>query len=447
MTFSRPSDSNLSSRLLQALTPEQGNLLQLIAGEAARQRLPLYIVGGFVRDLLLGHPGLDFDLVVEGDAVSFTRTLSRKYGGKITVHTRFGTAIWVLEDSLWARSHVFSGKEVNLQLSWKPTLDLISARSESYKHPAALPTVKHGTLGDDLRRRDFTINTLAIRLDGNHFGELRDELSGLEDLQKGIVRVLHPGSFMDDPTRLFRIVRYEQRYGFQIAPETQGLIPEALPFIDKLSAERLRHELDLILEEEKAASMVMRLAELSILAAAHPALKWDQVVETRFLNGMAASATLEKPASRRMVGWTLWLVDVPIPGLRSIEKRLHFESGLREGLLAASTLFARVGSLAGKKPSRCVLVLDKIPLKSVQSVYLSLPDGSIRTTLAVYLNVWRHINPKTNGRDLQERGLQPGPVYKSILQRLRAAWLDGEVKAVDGEKALLDKLIDKINRS
>ncbi|MBE3117409.1 MAG: CCA tRNA nucleotidyltransferase, partial [Candidatus Atribacteria bacterium] len=264
-----------AERLERTLPPDYLTLLHLVADEAAARGLPLYLVGGFVRDLLLGRSVKDFDLVVEGDAISLAKALAAQHGGRVTVHVRFGTAQWFLPDS-----------DIH-------ALDFISTRSESYKHPAALPTVKPGMLIDDLRRRDFTINTLALRLDGDHFGELRDDLGGLEDLQAGLVRVLHPVSFVDDPTRLFRAVRYELRYGFQIAPETLALIPDARLLINRLSAERVRHELDLILEEENAASMLKRLAELGILAAAHPALEWNKATQTRFVNGMAATQTLE----------------------------------------------------------------------------------------------------------------------------------------------------------
>lgn len=442
MTISRLAGSNLSTRLLQALTPAQAALLHRVADAAAGGGLPLYLVGGFVRDLILERPVTDFDLVVEGDAIAFARSLSRKYGGAITAHTRFGTAIWKLEDSKLVSSQVVSAESVNVQPANLPTLDFISARSETYKKSAALPTVKPGTLADDLRRRDFTINTLALRLDGDHFGELRDDLGGLEDLQKRLIRVLHPGSFVDDPTRLFRAVRYEQRYGFQIAPDTLALIPEALAFIGKLSAERVRHELDLVLEEEKAATMLQRLAELGMLTAVHPALGWNPAAQARFLKGMASASFLEHPASRRALGWSLWLMDVPLTGLKAVEKRLHFESGLRSMLLAASGLFAELDSLAGKKNSRCVAVLDKIPREAVQAVLA----GSGRQVLFDYLETWRHVRPKTTGHDLKERGLSPGPAYKSILQRLRAAWLDGEVSTVEEELSLLDKLIKNYSR-
>ncbi len=421
--ISWPADPGKRAKYLADILPQDYlSLLRRVADEAARRSLPLYLVGGFMRDLFLSLPVTDFDLVVEGDAIPLAKALAARHGGRVTAHARFGTAQWFLPDS-----------DIH-------ALDFISTRSEFYKHPAALPTVKPGTLTDDLRRRDFTINTLALRLDGVHFGELRDDLGGLKDLQAGLIRVLHPISFHDDPTRLFRAVRYEQRYGFRIASDTLALIPEARPLITRLSAERVRHELDLGLEEENAAPILKRLKELGILAAVHPALEWNPAIQRRFVNGMAAAQTLEHPPSRRMLGWTLWLMDVPVPGLESIEKRLHFESGMRDMLLAASALFAEVDSLAGKKPSQCVAILDEIPLKAIQAVSLGLPAGPARQKLRDYLETWRHVRPKTTGHTLLKRGIPTGPVYQSILRRLRDARLDGEVKTINEEMDLLGKL-------
>ena len=230
---------NLSELIERSFPKDRLDLLRLLAAQAETRQMPLYIVGGSVRDLLLGRRLNDFDLIVEGDAIALGRALSSKYGGTVTAHSKFGTAKWFLPESLKS-DHV--------------TLDLISARSETYKHPAALPSVKRGRIADDLRRRDFTINALAIRLDGSHFGELRDDLDGAEDLHRGMIRVLHSRSFIDDPTRMYRAVRYAERYGFKIAEDTVILIPEARPFVEKLSAQRIWHELDLILEEPKCCS-------------------------------------------------------------------------------------------------------------------------------------------------------------------------------------------------
>jgi tRNA nucleotidyltransferase (CCA-adding enzyme) len=428
MTYSHPTNFDLSVRLDQALTPAQGRLLRSVAEQATRQQLPLYLVGGYVRDLLLGLPGLDFDLVVEGDAMRLARAVAATQGGKVTVHTRFKTAQWFPPPGPGTPE----------------ILDFISARTEYYKHPAALPTVRFGTLTDDLRRRDFTLNTLALRLDGGHYGELRDDMGGLEDLRAGIVRTMNPCSFEDDPTRLFRMIRYEGRYGFTVAPETLVLIPTGIPQVFRLSAERVRHELDLILEEENAASILKRLAKLGILASVHPELDWNQSTQRRFVNGLAAAQTLAHPPSRRMLAWSLWLMDVPPRHLVSMDKRLHFDSGLRDVLNAVSTLFAEVETIAGKKPSQCVAAMDKIPLKAVQAVSLGLPAGQAQQTLRSYLESWRFIKPRSTGHDLNKQGLPPGPEYKTLLRKLRAAWLDGEVKTVEEEIALLDKLIKNI---
>lgn len=411
-----------AKRLADALSPNSFSLLRMVAEEAARRGLPLYLVGGFVRDLLLGRPATDFDLVVEGDATALARALAARHGGDTILHNRFGTAQWFLPDTISPTGH--------------SSLDLISARSETYKHPAALPTVRPGSLADDLRRRDFTINTLALRLDGEYFGELRDDLGGLDDLQKGLVRVLHPRSFEDDPTRLFRLVRYEIRYGFKVAPETLALLPESLPLIKKLSTERLRHELDLILEEDNAAAMLKQLAELKILAEVHPALTVDLSIRRR-----VEKAGQVPPRERGAFGWMLWLIHLPRRALREIESRLHFHANLRDALFAASTLYSNRDSFIGKKPSQYVAVLDDFPLDSIRAVFLAAPRGEARRNLHNYMETWRHVKPKTTGHTLKKLGLEPGPRYQKILRLLRDAWLDGEVTSEEEEKYLLEKLV------
>jgi tRNA nucleotidyltransferase (CCA-adding enzyme) len=415
------------SDLEQMLSPQQLAHLRVVADAAATRRLPLYLVGGFVRDLLLGSPATDLDLVVEGDAIALAHALAAQHGGRVTAHVRFGTAQWFLPDP----GH--------------HSLDFISTRSETYKHPAALPTVKPGTLTDDLARRDFTINTLALRLDGEHWGELRDDLSGLDDLKRGLVRVLHPASFMDDPTRLFRAVRYEQRYGFQIAPKTLSLMPQAHYLIGSLSAERLRHELDLILDEKKAVAMLSRLAELDLLQPVHPVLTWNGTTRERLSNGLRLIPeyhikSIPSSAGRNFLGWHFWLRDVTSIDLESLEHRLHFHANLFHSLLAASALFTDMPSLITLRPSQCVARLERLPLTAVYAVFLTTQDGKARQNLYNYLETWRNIKPKTNGHDLKKRGLAPGPRYQLVLQRLRDAWLDGEVKTESAEMKLLDKL-------
>ena len=433
---------NLSALLEQSLSSERMNLIHRIAGEAAALKMPLYLVGGFVRDLLLGRDGLDFDLVVEGNALVLARSLAEKYGGKVAVHDKFGTAKWFLKDAILPFGDDAENRNSKLEtrISNIEFLDLISSRSETYKHPAALPTVKMGSMADDLRRRDFTINTLAIRLDGPHFGELRDDLGGLNDLEKKIVRVLHERSFIDDPTRMYRAVRYEQRYGFKIANETLTLIPEARGLVDKLSAQRIRRELDLILEESNAAPMLARLAELDLLKPIHAALSFDEDARRRMGAAQASSAFHIPRLTPVHLRWLLWLMTLSEKQIESVNKRLHFTSVLYASLVSSSMLLSSLPSFAGLRPSQCVERLDEVPSLAIYAVFLAAPDGKPKENLEKYLTEWRHVRPKTTGHDLKKLGIEPGPKYQEILWTLRAAWLDGAVTSEKEEQFLLEKV-------
>ena len=397
-------------------------MLRLLAHQASMLRTPLYLVGGVVRDILLGGAVNDFDLVVEGDAIKLARSLAALHGGRVTAHTKFETAKWFLRDKLSSGAPVHDG------------LDFISARSETYKHPAALPTVKLGSIEDDIRRRDFTINALALRLDEPHFGELRDDLHGMDDLQNGIVRALHPGSFSDDPTRMYRAVRYEKRYGFTIAAETLALIPGARSLVAKLSAQRIRHELDLVLEEQNAAPILRRLDELELLEPVHPAL-------VGFDESILAASQRGGLSPNRNLRWLLWLMNLPEQEIASINKRLHFNARLLKSLQAASAIHHDLASFAGLKPSEVVNRLDAYPLEAIEAVAHAIPDRKIRDKFHKYLSEWRHIKPRTTGHHLKKRGIEPGPKYAEVLRRLRAAWLDGEVENEEEEERLLESII------
>ena len=412
------------SELIEASLPrDRLELIPLLARQASMLRMPLYLVGGVVRDIFLGRAVKDFDLVVEGDAIKLAHALASLHGGKVTAHSKFGTAKWFLPRSLAPQGRA------------DEALDIISARSETYKQPAALPTVRLGRIEDDIRRRDFTINALAIRLDDPHFGELRDDLNGMEDLQHGIIRVLHARSFIDDPTRMYRAVRYEGRYEFKIDKDTLILIPEARFLVERLSAQRIRHELDLILDESNAVSMLARLDELGLLAAIHPLL-------SNFNTTHLAKWGASEAAQGRNARWLLWLMHLSEQELQSLNKRLHFTADLSKMLLSGSSLNSNLTALTGLKPSQSVELLDGYSLRAIETIYPVLPNGKIRDQLSKYLFEWRHVKPKITGHGLKKRGIKPGPKYAQILRRLRAAWLDGEVRSEEEEKLLLEELID-----
>jgi tRNA nucleotidyltransferase (CCA-adding enzyme) len=286
-----------------------------------------------------------------------------------------------------------------------------------------------------LRRRDFTINAMAVRLDGAHFGELRDEFNGKEDLEKGIIRVLHPRSFIDDPTRMYRAVRYEGRYGFKMAETTLALIPEARSLVEKLSAQRIRHELDLILDESNAVLMLKRLDELDLLSSIHPALV------NFHRSNLAALKSNDPTLQTRNSRWALWLMHLTDQDIEFINDRLHFTADLLKILRSVALLETNLTTVVGLKPSDAVVLLEGYSFKALEVVSAALPEGEIKNTLSKYLSEWWHVKPKTTGHDLKKHGIPPGPKYNEILRRLRAAWLDGEVKTEEEEKRLLDSIL------
>ncbi len=433
------SPRNLARQLEKALPAERLALIRAISAEAAEKNVALYIVGGFVRDLLLERPSLDFDMVVEGDAIQLAKAIAKKFGGRVTGHARFGTAKWFLAGSSIAGENL------------PPFLDFISARIEFYAQPTALPTVERGSIKLDLHRRDFTINTLALRLDGHHYGSLLDYWGGLDDLEQGLVRVLHSLSFVDDPTRMLRAVRFEQRFGFQIETRSLQLMAEALPLLERLSSERVGHEIDLILDEPKAADMFNRLHDLKLLQGIHPALGWDKNCRVLFETGLEEQPPaawrnipdLRQVPRRRALGYLLWLSFLPAEKIRQVSSRLRLAATLRKALLETSALRKDLPALVDARPSTVYARLEDIhPLVLFASWIRA--DGPEQEVLASYLSCWRHVAPKTDGHTLKELGLSPGPVYKEILHRIRDAWLDGEIETEKEEEQLLGKLMKEL---
>ncbi len=399
---------------------EKQTLLSNIAALAASLNMSCYVVGGFVRDLLLGKPVNDLDVVVEGDAIKLGNKLIETYGGKLTPHFKFHTAIWQLPETF----------------TFQPsTLDLITARKETYEKPGALPTVTPSTIEDDLRRRDFTINAMALRLDGEGLGEILDPLKGQTDLEQGAIRALHPNSLLDDPTRIFRAIRYEGRYGFAMDAETLGMIDaKALNVLHSLSGERLRRELDLILDEEQSAGMLARAASLGVLTAIHPRMpEFDQ----EYADFLEMDDHLDIQADRRAMGYVLWFMDLFEDEVILLSNRLDFTNELTLAVWAAAQLKRGLTHLVDMKPSEWTYALEKLPLLSIYAVYLISRENALLS----YISIWRHVKSKTSGDDLKAMGLPPGPRFGEILTRLRSAWLDGEVNSYDQEKTLLEIML------
>ncbi len=434
---------NLASRLETTLPEAHLELLHKIADIAAEQKSALYIVGGFVRDLLLDTPSLDFDLVVEGDAIVLAGAVQKIYGGRVISHNRFGTAKWVIDKN---QLTILSSTK-KLRESLPDTLDFISARTEFYTHPTALPTVEKGSIKLDLHRRDFTINTLALRLDGHHYGELYDYWGGLADLKSKQVKVLHSLSFVDDPTRILRAVRYEQRYGFQLDQRTKELLLEAKEMLNKVSGDRIRHEFDRIFEEENSAEMFDRLDALTILKAIHPDLSWNKTIKSLIKNLPGKEPPVEWQVEQDVaeldlqlaLKYTIWLMFGP-PDSKAAT-RLRLTGRLAAEIRQAAQLRSDLEDLVSRPASAITAVLDKISKLSIYAVYLGTSEPRYKGIMSRYLSSWQHVESTITGKDLHEAGLAPGPRYSEILTTIRDALLDGIISTKKDEQNLLRDLL------
>lgn len=440
-----PGRMNLAERLEASLPADRLALLKLIADVAYQQHAALYIVGGFVRDLLLEHPSLDFDLVVEGDAISLAHALARRYGGRVTSHSQFGTAKWHLDGT---EPHGLSSE---LSITGRQSVDLVSARTEFYTHPTALPTVERGSIKLDLHRRDFTINTLALRLDGRHYGELHDYWGGMDDLRKRLVRVLHSLSFVDDPTRILRAVRFEQRFDFRIETRSMELLLEARPLIDRLSGDRLRHELYHIIGSPSVNQTLKRLHSLGLLAAIHPSLTWDEWLNQR-INALAKynaqdivdiCGTHNIAEIKRDLFFILWIIRLPPETIQQVCTRLKLPVYLVKAIRQANSLWLGREEWSKLPPSGIVQRMEDVSCLAWFSVSLASENTDLRQKVDAYYHHWRFIMPGIDGDALKAYGLQPSPEFRRILGILRDAWIDGKVSTPEQEKALLERVLSE----
>ncbi len=429
-----PSPTEVQGWLHTRLAPGIRQLIALVQAEALQQRLPIYLVGGFVRDLLLGLASLDLDFTLEGEAPLLVRALAARWGGAAMIHLPFHTATWTLPIALIERL------DLPMMDGEPPFVDLVTARREIYSHPGALPSVTPGTLAEDLFRRDFTINALAIAADS---GQLIDQYQGLADLSWGLLRVMHERSFQDDPTRIFRGVRFEQRFGFGFEPQTEALIAPALVVIDRVSGDRLRVEFERIFHEPAPESCLIRLDELAVLRQIDPELHADEWLRSAvraldFLVNHLDSPLLSVSFSE--AAWTLLLcradkaeqtskTDSPqaMDNAERIARRLKVRHVLVyvEQVRRALAFLLQATSESMPMPSAFVQAIEPIDPISLAALWAACPLASQRAMVMAYATHWRFVKPLLNGGYLQQMGLLPGPTFGMLLRRLRGAVLDG----------------------
>jgi tRNA nucleotidyltransferase (CCA-adding enzyme) len=308
-----------------------------------------------------------------------------------------------------------------------------------------LPTVYDSSIKLDLQRRDFTINTLAVQISPPAvFGRVVDFYGGLRDLEAQLIRALHSLSFIDDPTRILRAMRFEHRLGFKIESRTAELINTALPMLGRITGERLRNELTLMLKEEQPEDGLMILQERDVLKAIHPVLVISEQVSDAFkrLRGKQSDA-MPKVEEQSDLYWHIWLGQIEPDALKLICERLLFGRKMSDSLLQASELVRHMNELSEPttQPSMIVNQLEGVSELALLAVWYVSEDKRVRKNLQQFWSEWRQVQPLATGETLQQLGLKPGPCFKVILSRLRQAWLDGGVQNEAEERQLLDRLI------
>jgi tRNA nucleotidyltransferase (CCA-adding enzyme) len=377
---------------------------------ARERRIRLYLVGGAVRDLLLRRPVTDVDLVVERDASGFARELARRLGATVKLHGRFGTAVVETRGE---------------------RLDVGTSRAEDYERPAALPRVRAGSIADDLARRDFTVNAMAIEIVGAGKPRLLDPFDGRKDITHRVIRMLHPRSAFDDPTRAFRAVRYASRLGFRIDPATRRWIREAISegVLDGVSGDRLRREIALLFSEGNRSAAVRSLSELGLVAAVHPSLRFDAAAARRL---RTAERLAEESGSNAtwLVYLLSWMGTSSEEAAREIAARLNLPREAAKVVRGWPRISRALLSAAAGDTGRAVAATDGISDDEILAAAASLPARA-RARLLEARRAAPGLRLRIRGRDLLAAGVPPGPAIGRALSATLSARRDGAIGADD----------------
>jgi len=411
-------ERNIRRMLRERLPGEIYSLLKTAGHQARDMGYQAYCVGGFVRDILLGRNNLDVDLVIEGDGIKFARALAEKLDARVREHQKFRTAVIICSD----------GQKI----------DVATARLEYYEHPAALPMVELSSIKMDLYRRDFSINALAVHLNPEHMGRLVDFFGGQRDLKDRVIRVLHSLSFVEDPTRIVRAIRFEQRFGFRIGAQTEKLIKNALELniFHQLSGSRIFHELQMIFEEDTPLPCLIRMENYGLLKHIHPMLKLTSNVkniltETEKVINWFQLLYLEEKLDK----WVLYILGllnhinevqagIIMQRFNFSQKKTRLIFSLRSQINSAMNSLSAWHQDQGKLSS-LYFILTPLPLEGLLFLMARVHKEELRKYVSYYITQLRDIQPQISGKDLKKMGLTPGPEFGRILQELKAAQIDG----------------------
>jgi len=416
---------NMSGKMRSVLPKDIIELLKNIGSLADGMGYSAFVVGGLARDLFMDVKNLDLDIVIEGNAIELGRLLSKKLRSALVVHKRFGTATVIAKDHL--------------------KIDLATARREVYEKPAALPTVEFSSLKDDLIRRDFTINAMAISINKANFGQLVDFFGGEVDLAAGRIAVMHDGSFIDDPTRIFRAVRFEQRLGFTIDAHTEELIQCAVDeeMFYKVEPQRIRDEIVLILKENEPLKALRRMAELHELRFIHPKIRLDGEL-VRFYNSIEKICRWyeETCLARRSIDkWLMYLMALferlSCKQAQELCGRYVFRRGESLRILSYKKCAGRIIKVLRSekplKPSRIYALLEKFSYEAILLVAAKAGSAVVARRVKDFLSEYNQVRISVKGDNLKALGLKPGPRFGKILDSVLHRKIDGLLKTKKDE--------------
>lgn len=405
------------------------NIFEISSSIAQELDSKVFLIGGFVRDLFLGVNNLDLDFVVEGDGIEFGKRLAMRLLGRCRSHEKFQTAMVILDNDL--------------------KIDIATARTEYYTRPAALPEVRGSSLKQDLYRRDFTINTMAISLEPDSFGRLVDFFGGKRDIRQGIVRVLHNLSFIDDPTRIFRAIRFEQRYHFRMDQNTEGLLREAISMdiFSEMPNERIRDELILMLEEARPLPAIKRMAQLKILRLIHTNLQLNSKVLSILENVTATLVQFEELIeSEKIERWIIYfsalISQLGEDEVKEITLKYHVSTAQMKKIAVIGPDIGKILHHLSKKDlqtSKTCYEVEGLSLEAILYLLARTQNHLVKQRLSKYLTRWRKIGKLVKGRDIKNWGYEPGPFFKKALKLLNDAFIDGLIKTKEDARTYLLK--------
>ncbi len=425
---------NIQKFMRERLTRRLIDILQTVGEVADELDCGAYVVGGFVRDLFLYRPNEDIDIVIEGDGIRFARRFAKIMGGRVHTHEKFGTAVVVFPDTF--------------------KMDVASARMEYYTVPAALPTVEMSSIKMDLARRDFTINTLAIQLNPRRFGILIDFFSALKDIKEKTIRVLHNLSFVEDPTRVFRAIRFEQRFGFSIGRLTAGLIENAvrMDFFKRLDGRRVFSELRLLLEEASPLDLLKRLGDYDLLKVVHPSLTFNAELSTAFQAVKEVQSWFDLLfLEESYMKWAVYFMAL----IRSFDREVteaicrRFDLPPRQrrllgsGRLMAERVVYRLDNQIPPENSILCKMLQGFSIEQILYMMATTRQVAVQRAISVYVTRLRFVQPAISGADLKVLGIPPGPIYREIFDAVRDAKRNGQLEDVKDELALAQRLASR----